>query len=96
MMLPNDDNPVLLGDPAQGNILLVGDNDFGNLNSEFLLTYRYKTNWRFKAGAMFNFNEYMLDIVPAAYTASNGIVVSEVQRYRTKNMTFGLGVNYIF
>lgn len=82
--------------PTAGNVLLVGDNDIGNLNSEFLLTYRYKSNWRFKAGAMFIFNEYSLGTVPAAYTASNGTEVVEVQRYRSKNMTFGLGVNYVF
>lgn len=84
------------GTPTSGNLLLVGDNDIGNLNSEFLLTYRYKSNWRFKAGAMFIFNEYSLGIVPAAYTASNGTEVKEVQRYRSKNMTFGIGVNYVF
>lgn len=84
------------GTPTAGNILLIGDNDIGNLNSEFLLTYRYKSNWRFKAGAMFIFNEYSLGTVPAAYTASNGTEVIEVQRYRSKNMTFGVGVNYVF
>jgi len=82
--------------PTAGNLLLVGDNDIGNLNSEFLLTYRYKSNWRFKVGAMFNFNEYSLGIVPAAYTAANGTEIKEVQRYRSKNMTFGVGVNYVF
>jgi long-subunit fatty acid transport protein len=94
--LPNAANPELNASPAEGNILLIGDNDFGNLNSEFLLTYRYKSNWRFKAGAMFNFNEYMTDLVALPYTASNGTIVDGVQRYRTKNMTFGVGVNYIF
>lgn len=84
------------GTPTAGNVLLIGDNDIGNLNSEFLLTYRYKSNWRFKAGAMFIFNEYSLGIVPAAYTASNGTEVVEIQRYRSKNMTFGVGVNYVF
>ncbi len=84
------------GTPTSGNVLLIGNNDIGNLNSEFLLTYRYKSNWRFKAGAMFLFNEYSLGTVPAAYTASNGTQVKEVQRYRSKNFTFGVGVNYVF
>ncbi len=96
--LTYNDGEILPTDatPTAGNLLLVGDNDLGNLNSEFLLTYRYKSNWRFKAGAMFNFNEYSLGVVPAAYTASNGTEIKEVQRYRSKNMTFGVGVNYVF
>ncbi len=97
-VLTYDDGKTLPtdGTPTAGNLLLIGDNDLGNLNSELLLTYRYKSNWRFKAGLMFNFNEYSLGVVPAAYNAADGTEIKEIQRYRTKNMTFGLGVNYAF
>lgn len=92
----NDGNVLSItdGTPTAGNLLLIGDNDIGNLNSEFLLTYRYKSNWRFKAGAVFQFNEYSLGTVPN-YTNAQGTEL-EIQRYRSKNMTFGLGVNYMF
>ena len=92
----NDGNKLtdLQATPTAGNVLLIGDNDIGNLNSEFLITYRYKSNWRFKAGAVFQFNEYSLGRVPN-YTNSKGKEL-EVQRYRSKNMTYGIGVNYVF
>ncbi len=80
--------------PTAGNVLLVGDNDIGSVNSEFMVTYRYKSNWRFKAGAVFLFNEYSIDPV-YRYTNSAGKVL-ETERYRTKQMTFGVGVNYVF
>lgn len=82
------------GTPSAGNVLLIGDNDIGNLNSEMMLSYRYKSNWRFKAGAVYQFNEYMLGTVPR-YTNAKGTVL-ETQRYRAKNITFGVGVNYVF
>lgn len=86
------------GTPTSGNLLLIGNNDLGNLNSEFLLTYRYKSNWRFKAGAMFLFNEYTLGVVPEAYTeaSSDELLEKGINRFRSKNLTFGLGVNYVF
>lgn len=82
------------GTPTPGNLLLIGDNDKGNVNSEFLITYRYKSNWRFKAGAMFQFLEYSIDPV-YKYTNSKGTVL-QTERYRSKNITYGIGVNYIF
>ncbi len=82
------------GTPTPGNLLLIGDNDRGNLSSEFLVTYRYKSNWKFKAGAMYQFTEYSLGKV-VRYTNDQGNVL-DTQRYRSKNLAFGVGVNYAF
>jgi len=75
--------------PTSSNLLLVGDNDKGSLNSEFMVQYRLNNNWKVRAGAVFLFNEYTLD---DTYDYST---VTDVDRYRTKQMMFGLGVRYV-
>ena len=80
--------------PTFGNALLVSDNDLGSLNSEFIISYKLKKDFKIKAGASFIFNEYSVDN-PVVYTNSIGTVVG-TDRYRAKALTFGLGINYIF
>lgn len=79
--------------PTTGNLLLISDNDRGTLNSELMLSYLHKKRLRFKAGAVFIFNEYTLNN-PAVYVNNSGKTI-DTDRYRNKSVQFGLGVNYV-
>ena len=46
------------GSPTAFNLLLVSDNDLGNLNSEFYVRYWIKPNVGIRLGASFQFAEY--------------------------------------
>lgn len=46
------------GAPTGFNLLLVGENDIGSLNSEFFVTYALNSNWSLKAGIQHIFMEY--------------------------------------
>lgn len=80
--------------PSTTNFLLLGDNDLGSLNSEFMATYSIKPNLRLKSGVVFLFNEYKLDN-PVSYTNSIGTTV-DATTYRAKLLMFGIGINYVF
>jgi hypothetical protein len=80
--------------PTLGNALLISDNDLGSLNSEFMVSYKYTSKLKLKAGLSFLFNEYTLDN-PVSYTNSLGTVV-DTDRYRTKAFMFAIGASYAF
>lgn len=80
--------------PTSINALLISDNDLGSLNSAFMLSYRIKPKLKLMAGAAFLFNEYTLDS-PVTYTNTIGTTVN-ADRYRTKQLMFGFGINYLF
>lgn len=80
--------------PSNLNLLLIGDNDRGSINSEFMATYKVKPNLRLKAGMVYLFNEYKLDN-PVSYTNSLATNVN-AETYRAKFVMFGIGVNYVF
>ena len=44
--------------PTTGNFLLVGNNDIGNLNSEFYIRYRVRSTFSIRAGLSHFFSEY--------------------------------------
>lgn len=46
------------GAPTGFNLLLVGENDLGSLNSEFFATYRLNKQWALKGGIQHIFMEY--------------------------------------
>ncbi len=77
--------------PASFNLLLTGDNDFGNLNSEFFLKYKLNKNWGIKAVYGFYFAEYKTTTI--YQTAPDGTMVD---RFRNKVNSLGLGVSYHF
>ncbi|MEP6727089.1 MAG: hypothetical protein ABJC98_14815 [Bacteroidota bacterium] len=77
--------------PASFNVLLTGDNDYGNLNSEFFLKYRLDDRWGIKAVYGFYFAEYKTNTV--MQTAPDGTLVD---RFRIKANTLGLGASYNF
>lgn len=80
--------------PTFGNVLLISDNDLGSLNSEFIFMYSYNQRIRFNAGLAFLFNEYKIQN-PPTYINSNGVSIDN-DRFRTKSLMFGLGINYGF
>ncbi|MBL7851139.1 MAG: hypothetical protein JNN04_09570 [Cyclobacteriaceae bacterium] len=49
---------TVTGAPTGLNLLLVGENDIGSLNSEFFVTYTLNSNWSLKAGIQHVFMEY--------------------------------------
>jgi hypothetical protein len=80
--------------PTTLNALLISDNDLGSLNSAFMLSYKFMPQIKVLAGASFLFNEYTLES-PVSYTNSIGTKVN-AERYRTKQLMFGVGINYVF
>jgi len=77
--------------PASFNVLLTGDNDYGSLNSEFFLRYKWAERWSLRAIYGFYFAEYKT--VAVRQTAPDGTLVD---RFRNKVNTGGLGVSYFF
>lgn len=73
--------------PTALNALLVSDNDYGTLNSEFFAAYQLRGRWSIKAGIGFLFSEYR--------TATNVQQLPEPNdRFRNKVTTFAVGVRY--
>ena len=73
--------------PTVLNALLVSDNDYGTLNSEFFATYQLSGPWSIKAGLVFLFSEYT--------TATNVQQLPEPNdRFRNKVTTLAVGVRY--
>lgn len=95
-ILTYDDGKSLLTNayPTAGNVLLISDNDIGNLNSEFMISYKHKKHLRFKVGGVFFFNEYDISR-PVTYVNNAGTVI-DAERYRNKTLQLAVGFNYIF
>ena len=55
------DNSVQTAKPTSFNLLLVSDNDLGNLNSELYARYWFNERVAVRAGVSFNFIEYTTD-----------------------------------
>jgi hypothetical protein len=77
--------------PASLNLLLTGDHDRGNLNSEFFLKYQVGRRIGIKAVYQFIFIEYQTNNI--IQVAPDG---TEVDRFRNKANNFGLGISYRF
>ncbi len=75
------------GDPTAFNLLLVGDNDLGSLNSTLSLSYDITKRLGIDLGAGLVFTEYTTT-APIGYDMNN--------RFRNKNMMGYLGVSYLF
>lgn len=54
-------NKPVSGSPTGFNLLLVGENDIGSLNSEFFVAYAFNDTWSAKLGAQHIFMEYTTD-----------------------------------
>jgi hypothetical protein len=79
--------------PTSTNATLISDNDRGNLNSEFAISYKINSNWKAKLGAGFLFTEYSLE--KPNYTNLSGTSVAN-DRFRNKSLGFSYGVIYNF
>lgn len=59
---PSGTSPLAVkGSPSSFNLLLVGENDLGSLNSEFFVTYDLNKKWAIKAGVQHIFMEFTTD-----------------------------------
>ncbi len=70
--------------PTSMNVLLVGDNDIGQLKSEFVVSYLFLPKWGIKAGLDFTFSEQT--------TAQK--LTNNNDRFRHKAMMATVGISY--
>ena len=75
--------------PTAFNVLLTGDYDYGTLNSEFFLKYKLNDRWAVRGVYQFLFTEYKTSSIKQ--TAPDG---TEIERFRSKQNNFGVGVSY--
>ena len=80
-------NQSVVSSPTAVNVLLVGDNDLGSLNSTLSLTYNPTKKIGIDLGAGLVFTEY---------TTNDKIGYDGNDRFRNKNMMGYLGVSYLF
>lgn len=75
--------------PTSMNILLIGNNDRGTLNSEFYLRYKLNNQWGFKVAMQHFFTEL---------TTTSKVQTLPIQNDRFRNITnlFSFGVAYHF
>ncbi len=76
--------------PSNGNVLLVGDNDLGSLNSQFYVRYRFNAHWSATLSAGIMHTEVLTE---NKVQNINGI---SNDRFRNEVMNFGVGVGYRF
>jgi len=79
-----DNGTIQSAVPTSLNLLLVGDNDIGSLNSELYFRYWFKPKWAIKAGASFAFTEY---------TTTNKLRL-ENDRWRNKSLMGMIGITF--
>lgn len=77
--------------PAAFNLLLTGDLDYGNLNSEFFIKYKLNNRWGIRAVYQFYFSEYKTTTIKQI--APDG---TEVERFRQKANNLGAAISYNF
>lgn len=75
--------------PNSVNLLLMGDNDIGNLSSEFYLRYWVSEKIGIRAGINYLFTEYKTS---AALPLDNGRI--SVDRFRNKSMMGIIAITY--
>ncbi len=75
--------------PTPFNILLVGNNDRGSLNSEFYLRYFFREKLALKAAYQFLFTEYTTDTKVQQVPEAN-------DRFRNKSSLFSIGLTKQF
>jgi len=73
--------------PIAVNVLLIGDNNIGSLNSTLSLSYNLTNRFGIDAGAGLVFTEY---------TTNAAIGYDSNDRFRNKNMMGYIGVSYLF
>ncbi len=76
----------VVANPTQINVLLVGDNDLGSLNSTFMITYNLTKRLGIDAGLTYVFTEYTTDL-SIGYDGND--------RFRNKSAMGYFGVSYL-
>lgn len=71
--------------PTPFNILLVGDNDIGSLNSELFVRFKWKQNLSVRGGISYLFTEFQTD---KKYTFNN-------DRFRNKSMGGFVSISFL-
>lgn len=79
-------NGLQRASPTALNVLLVGDNDRGSLNSNFSLRYTVNENWQIQSGMTYLFTEF----------TTNQNLTDSNSRFRRKSTHFMLGLQYRF
>lgn len=75
--------------PTPMNILLVGNNDRGTLNSQFYLKYKFNSKLGVKIAFQYLFNELTTETEVQTFPVNN-------DRFRAKTVQGALGINYMF
>jgi len=83
---PNGFGGQLQSDPARFNVLLINNNDFGTLNSEFFARYWFNDSWGIKVGLNHVFVEYV--------TKQKVVDNENNDRFRNKADMLLIGVTY--
>ena len=73
--------------PAGFNLLLVGENDFGSLNSELYVNYFFDDTWAVKLGVQHHFIEYVSDTKVQQFPEPN-------DRFRITPTVLSVGATY--
>lgn len=83
---PANSQTLYTASPSKYNLLLIGDNDKGMLNSELLATYSISKKWDIGGGLTYLFTEYTTQ-QKISYNANN-------DRFRHKSMMGMIFVNF--
>lgn len=76
----------VISNPTSFNVLLIGNNDRGTLNSELYVKYRLNDRWSVKGGLQHLFTEYTTVTKVQQYPEPN-------DRFRNKSYLFSIGVS---
>lgn len=85
--ISNDERVPATAKPTSFNVLLIGDNDRGNLNSELYLRYFISERWGVRAGMQMLFAEYTTPNNIQQFPEPN-------DRFRYKAMLISMGVSH--
>ncbi|MEX1240346.1 MAG: hypothetical protein WEB30_11535 [Cyclobacteriaceae bacterium] len=83
----NGERVAASANPTSFNVLLIGDNDRGNLNSELYLRYFISERWGIKAGMQMLFAEYTTPNNIQQFPEPN-------DRFRYKAMLISMGISH--
>lgn len=75
--------------PTSFNVLGIGDNDRGSLNSEFYARYYFDADWGLKIGFQYLFTEYTTSTEVQQFPEPN-------DRFRNKSSMLSVGVTHKF
>ncbi|HAC25743.1 MAG TPA: hypothetical protein DCE81_12600 [Cytophagales bacterium] len=87
--LNGNQGQLVQGKPTSFNVLLIGNNDRGTLNSEFYARYFFNERWGIKLAYQYLFTEYTTDVAVQQQPEAN-------DRFRNKASMVSIGVTKVF